>query len=250
MKVKEIFEIINNLAPVESALSYDNAGILVGDCNSEVKIALVCLDCTPAAVKKAKNEGAELIVTHHPIIFKPLKNVVKERGNVVYDCIKNCISVISMHTNLDVAKGGVNDCLAKALKLIDISPITDDEGFSFRKGELSEEMSADGLARYVKSILGGTVRYTDGGTPIKRVAVCGGSGGNDLHIAMENTDAFITADVKHNLFIEANAKGYTLLDAGHFHTENVIVEPLAKQLGEKAETVRFIPFKGNEIKTV
>ena len=72
MKVKEIFEIINNLAPVESALSYDNAGILVGDCNSEVKIALVCLDCTPAAVKKAINEGAELIITHHPIIFKPL----------------------------------------------------------------------------------------------------------------------------------------------------------------------------------
>ena len=250
MKVKDIFEIINSFAPVESALSFDNAGILVGDPSGEVKTALVCLDCTPAAVKKAKNEGAELIITHHPVIFSPLKKVVAEKGNVVYDCIKNGIAVISMHTNLDTAKGGVNDCLARALNLKNISPITDEEEFSFRKGELEKEMSAEGLARYVKSILGGVIRFTDGGTPVKSVAVCGGSGAGSLNIAMENADAFITADIKHNVFIEAAARGYTLLDAGHFHTENVVVEPLSKWLFEKSKTVKFIPFKGNEIKTI
>lgn len=250
MKVSDIYDFLNEMAPSQFALSFDNVGILVGDPNAKVKKAVVCLDCTPGVVEKAITENAELIITHHPIIFEPLKSVVKGEGNVVYDCLVNGISVISMHTNLDVAVGGVNDCLAEALELENIQPIVTEEGFSFRMGSLKGEMSAKELAEFVKSRLGGNLRYTEGSKPIKTLCVCGGSGGSELKYAMENSDAFLTADVKHNIFIEAVSKGYTLLDAGHFHTENVVVNPLAETLGKKMPNLEFIPFNVGEIKTL
>lgn len=250
MQVLDIYNFLNEIAPVNTALDFDNVGILVGDPQKAVKKVVVCLDCTPQVVKMAVSKSAELIITHHPVIFEPLKSVVKSESNVVYDCLVNGISVISMHTNLDVAKGGVNDCLANVLELCDIKTVTDDEGFSFRMGSLKAEMSADKLAEYVKYRLGGNVRYTDGKKPIKTVCVCGGSGSGELSVAMNIADALITADVKHNVFIEAASKGYTLLDAGHFHTENVVVTPLAKKLNDEIKNVEFIPFNGEEIKTV
>lgn len=248
MTVKEIYEILKSIAPEELALSYDNVGLLVGDGESKVSKVLVSLDCTPAAVSVAAEQGAELIISHHPVIFDPLKSVTA--GDVVYECLKHGISVLSAHTNLDSANSGVNHHLAKALGLKNVSVITDDENFSFRKGELADEMSADGLARYVKSRLGGVVRYTDGGKMIKTVAVCGGSGGSLLKLAMKNADAFITADVKHNVLIEAAKENFSIFDAGHFHTENVIVEPLTEELKALAPTVSFTAFCGKEIKTV
>ena len=250
MTVLDIFNLINDFAPTQTALSFDNPGILVGDPNSQVTKAVVCLDVTPAVVAYAKENSAELIITHHPVIFDPLKSVVKSEGNVVYDCLVNGVAVISMHTNLDVAKGGVNDCLAKALELCDIQSVFDDEGFSFRKGTLNKAMSADELAAYVKQKLGGAVRYTDGKKLIKTVAVCGGSGGSELSFAMDNSDAFVTADIKHNILIEASAKGFSIFDAGHYHTENVVVAPLAHRLQNTVKNVQFLPFSGNEIKTL
>lgn len=248
MKVLDVYNILNKIAPCESALSFDNVGILIGDRDATVTKAVVCLDCTFEVVKKAVEQKAELIITHHPVIFEPLKSVLK--GSVVYECVLNNISVISMHTNLDSAVGGVNDCLANALGLENVVSVTDEEGFSFRKGVLSEEMSAEGLARYIKSRLGGAIRYTDNNKLIKTVCVCGGSGGSELFLAMNHADAFITADVKHNVFMDAAMKSFSIFDAGHFHTENVIVEPLSKLLGEKIKDVAFLPFNGKEIKTV
>ena len=135
MKVSDIYDFLNVIAPSETALSFDNVGILVGDPSTEVQKSVVALDCTPAVVKKAVAENAQLIITHHPVIFEPLKSVVKGNGNVVYDCIQNGISVISMHTNLDVAAGGVNDCLAKALELEQIEEYFDGTKPIGRKGK-------------------------------------------------------------------------------------------------------------------
>ena len=250
MKVLDIYKIINQMAPVELALSYDNPGILLGNPAAEVTKAVVCLDATKAAVKTAVEQKAQLIITHHPIIFDPIKSVVKQSGNIVYECLANGISVISMHTNLDSCEGGVNDCLANVLELKNITPVTDEDGFSFRRGDLKEPMSAYDLAIFVKERLGGNVRYVSGKEPIKTVCVCGGAGGSLLSLAMDNADAFITADVKHNLFVEADAKGFTIMDAGHFHTENVVVNPLTDFLNKKIKDVSFIAFNGNEIKTV
>ena len=134
MQVLDVYNFLNEIAPVGTALSFDNVGILVGDPSKEVKKAVVCLDCTPKVLELAVKESAELIITHHPIIFEPLKSLIKGEDNVVYGCVENGVSVISMHTNLDVAVGGVNDCLANALELVDVQNIVDDEGFCFRKG--------------------------------------------------------------------------------------------------------------------
>ena len=250
MKVSDVFNLINSIAPLETALSFDNVGVLLGDFENRVTKAVVTLDATSAVVNYAKEIGAELIITHHPIIFDPLKNIVKQNSNVVYECLSNGISVISMHTNLDVANGGVNDCLANALELQNITTVMDEEGFSFKKGELKAKMSADEFAEYLKVKLGGAVRYTDGKKPIKTVCVCGGSGSSELTVAMNNADAFVTADIKHNVFIEADAKDFSLFDAGHFHTENVVIAPLTETLNKKAENVSFYAFNGTEIKTV
>lgn len=251
MKAEKIFEALCNMAPLSLALSYDNAGFLLGDMQTEVTKAVVCLDATLNVVEYAQKEGAQLIISHHPIIFEPLKSITAQENSRIYKCLASGISVISMHTNMDSAVGGVNDCLAEALGLSNISPIEDSEGFSFRKGTLSEKMSADGLARFVKSCLGGVVRYTDSGKLISTVAVCGGSGGDFYRLAEESgADALVTADVKHSYFIGAADRGFTLIDAGHFHTENTVVEPLAKRLSEKITSVEFLPFNLREIKTV
>lgn len=248
MKVKEILSLIDSFAPINTALSYDNSGLLVGDAEQTVTKAVVCLDATPEAINFAVKNSAELIITHHPVIFDGLKAVMV--GSPVYECVRKNISVISAHTNLDIAESGVNDCLAKALGLKNITAVTDDEGFSFRKGTLDEEMSAEGFARYIKSRLGGVVRYTDAKKPIKTVAVCGGSGGSELELAKTVADAFVTADVKHSVLIAANEMNFSIFDAGHYHTENVVVNPLTERLSKMVPNIKFLPFNGNEIKTV
>ncbi len=248
MTVKDIFTFLNNFADVNTALSYDNVGILVGDSEKSVNKALVCLDVTNEAILKAKELGAQLIISHHPIIFEPLKAVLSD--SLVFKCIENGLAVISMHTNLDSAKGGVNDCLAKALELKKVAVVTDSEGFSFRKGVLQKEMSAVELAEYVKARLGGSVKYIDSKKPIKTVCVCGGSGGGLLDLAMNSADALITADVKHSVFVSASNIDFPIFDAGHFNTENVLINPLTDLLCKKIPQVEFIAFNDTKIKTV
>lgn len=250
MKNKDVLEVLQEMAPLSLALSYDNPGFLVGDAEAEVTSILVALDCTPAVVEQAKKIGAELIVTHHPVIFDPLKAVTAGENNVIYACLSAGIAVISAHTNLDSADGGVNDCLAAALGLSEITVIEDDEGFRFRKGVLSKPLSADALAAQIKAALGGVVRYTDGGKPIKTVAVCGGSGGELLELARAEADAYVTADVKHKTFIRASTCGFSMFDAGHFHTEDTVIRPLSERLADRLPGVRVQAVHLTEIKTV
>ena len=117
MTVKEIFDFLNGKFPVTTACDFDNVGLLVGDPKREVSAVMVALDCTKEAIAAAKENGCELIVTHHPVIFDPLKSVTAD--SMVYDLIANGIAVLSMHTNLDVGIGGVNDRLCKSLALSD-----------------------------------------------------------------------------------------------------------------------------------
>ena len=249
MKIKEIYNFLTELAPLEKAMPYDNAGFLIGDLNNEVTSALVVLDCTCNVVEKAVEQGANLIITHHPIIYNPLKKITAQENKRIYDCIANGITVISMHTNLDVVENGVNDALASALNLKNVMPITDEEGFTFKYGILNKEISAEDFARQIKATLGGVVRYVDANKPIKTVAVCGGSGSTFCDLAMRYADCLVTADVKHSAFIDASQKGFILFDVGHFHSENVIVNPLAKKLSEKFEGVNFEAVNEGVIKT-
>lgn len=247
MTVKNIFDFLNEKFPTDTACDFDNVGLLVGDPNTEVKKAVVSLDCTPSAVNTAIQNGCQLIITHHPVIFDPLKQVLA--GSAVYEVIKNGISVISMHTNLDVGVGGVNDCLSSALSLENVTKVAAADGYLLNIGELTSPLYPDGLALYIKERLGGAVKYVGAERQIKRVLLCSGSGGSYLgEVLRQNCDALITADVKHNQFLDAQRLGVSLFDAGHFDTEDVVTEPLKRLLEQHFPNVAFIADRTSEIK--
>lgn len=227
--VNDVYTMLDEKYNFSSTLSYDNAGHLVGSLNDEVKGIVVCLDCTDEAVTQAISEGANLIVSHHPVIFDPLKAVTDE--GIVYRLIKNGISVISVHTNLDQADGGVNDALCEAVGLTNTQKVADSEGFLYRIGELDRPKTSEEFATDISKALNYPVKYVGENSHIKRVAVCSGSGGSMLlEVAEQGIDAYLTADIKHNVFMEAHSLGITLLDAGHFNTEDIIVPVLSKEI--------------------
>lgn len=246
MTAEKIYNFLNKKFPVNTAADYDNSGFLIGDKTADVKSAVLALDCTPSALNLALNSGANLIITHHPVIFNGLKSIKK--GDIVYSLIENGISVISMHTNLDIAENGVCDALAKALELCNIETVSGYDGLSFRKGILKEEMTGDDFAAFVGRKLDTAVKYV-GENKVKTVAVCSGSGSDYLFDAIkENCDAFVTSEVKHNVFLDAANNNITLIDAGHFPTEDVIIEPLKELLSKEFPKINFLTDHSSDIK--
>ena len=228
MKVYDILDFLNQKFPLDTACDFDNVGLLVGNGNDEVKLVLLCLDCEKSAVQKAKELGANLIITHHPVIFDGLKSVTED--SVVFDLIKSGISVISMHTNLDVAKGGVTETLCRVLGIENIKDYVCHDGFLIRSGTVGG-LLAPALAEKIKNALGCCVRFNDNGKPINNVLVCSGSGGDFLIDAKQGGfDALICADVKHNIFIDAINSDVCVFDAGHYASENVILPVLCELL--------------------
>ena len=229
MKVKELVNFLFEIAPENLKEDYDNVGLLVGDENAEITGVLVSLDCFDEVVSRAEDLNANLIVTHHPVIFEPLKSVTEQ--SLVYKLINKGISVISMHTNLDKTEGGVNDALCAALGLFDVKTVITEEGFPIRVGELPTAQDPYTFAKTIKQALGGTVKFVPGNKDVLTVAVCSGSGGDFIYDALRlGADALVTADIKHHLFIEAGENNISLYDAGHFNTEDVIIAPLCERI--------------------
>ena len=232
--VKEIYEFINSVAPFDIQEGFDNAGFLVGRRDRAVRKILVALDITGEVAEEAAQLGAELIVAHHPVIFNPVKSVTDETltGQVLLALAEQKIAAICAHTNLDAARGGVNDALAAALGLEHAAPA---DGGIERVGTLPEAMALpDFLARVKAALHPNGLRYVDGGRPARKVAVGGGACGEFLWAAAAaGCDAFVTADVKYNQFLDAAALGLTLVDAGHFPTEDVVCPVLARYLSER-----------------
>lgn len=246
MTVQHIFNFLNSKFPVSTACDFDNVGILVGDKSQTVTNAIISLDCTDFVIEQAVKNNCQLIITHHPVIFNPLKSVLSDC--LVFKLVKNNISVISMHTNLDVADGGVNDCLAKAISLKNVKTVLADDGYALRVGTVYP-VSTTEFAEHLKTSLNTTVKYVDTERQIENVLICSGSGGNYLEEAVKNNcDAFVTADVKHNVFLEAKHLGIAIFDAGHFETENVVVNMLFKILSNQFKNITFLTEQTNLIK--
>ena len=238
--VNDIVTFLETLAPRNMAEDWDNVGLLCGSSAAPVTKILVALDPFSSVCQEAAQLGAELIVTHHPLIFSPLKSVTDASsvGQCFHTLLKNGISAINAHTNLDMAPGGVNDVLAQALGLEDITvpyPLgLDANGRAYgllRTGTVASQPLDDFLSR-VKERLGCPgLRYADGGKPVHRVAVGGGACGSEwLQAVQAGCDTFVTADVKYNQFWDAQQAGLTLIGAGHFYTENPVVAVLAQKL--------------------
>ena len=224
--VREIYNFIDSIAPFNTAEEWDNAGLLVGDENKTINRIMFALDCTEDVINQAISCGADLIVTHHPIIFKPLSELTAD--SLVYKLIKNDLSIICAHTNYDKAIEGVNDILCDTVELENIVKI---ENTCLNVGELTAEMSSNEFAQHIKSKLNGVVRYNSIEKKIKKIAVCSGSGSDYLSLAKElNCDALLTGDGSHHSFLDADEMGILLVCAGHFETENITIKLLSDKI--------------------
>lgn len=240
--VKDILRFLDEKAPFDSQMSFDNSGFLVGRADQQVRHILVALDITEKVVEEAVRVGADLIVSHHPVIWEGAKSVTDETilGRKLLALIRHDIAAICAHTNLDAAEGGVNDALATALGLQDTHLLKSygayQDGTPYgieRVGVLPEgAVPLETFAAHVKEKLGANgVRFMDAGRPVHRVAVGGGScSGSMKEVFAAGCDTFVTADVKYDGFLDAKAMGLNLIDAGHFPTENVVCPVLVSWL--------------------
>lgn len=236
--VRDILEFTETFAPLNTAADFDNCGVLAGNTKQKVTKVLLALDITKSVVEEAKKLGAELIISHHPVIFSPLKSLSSE--SVPYLLAKYDITALCLHTNLDIAETcGVNICLADTLKLSEQKLYADDFVLT---GKLCSPMSIEEFASFVKDCLGTPcVAYTPSDRAIKTVGICSGAGGDFYSVAQEKgADAFLTGEAKHHEYIAAAEHGISLVTAGHFHTEDVVINPLRKKLAEKFTDVEFI----------
>lgn len=252
--VTHIYDAIDQLAPFWLTMDFDNTGILVGDRNREVSCALLALDCTPAVVEQAKQLGAQLIVTHHPVIFHPLKRVNEDA--VVYLLIRSDIAVISAHTNLDIAQGGVNDALASAIGLRDcrgLELLNEQTGaWLGRIGTLPEPLSPEAFAAHIKACLNASsIKFAAAPRAIRTVALCSGSGADCLDAAISaGADALLTSEVKQHEYLAAAAAGISIFDAGHFDTEDIVIEPLRDYLAKEIPDVHFFTTHRSAIQAI
>ena len=237
--VKEILAQLETLAPRYMKEAWDNVGLNCGRLDKQVKTVLVALDPFAEVCREAKEVGADLLVTHHALLWKPgFITDESEQGRNALFLMENGIACINAHTNLDCAPGGVNHILAEKLGLQDIQVISpkgeDCDGRPWgllRSGTVAEQSLQVFLAA-VKAKLGCPgLRYTDGGKPVRRVAVGGGACADGLYEAFcAGCDTFVTGDVKYNQFWDAQALGLNLIDAGHFYTENPVCAELAQKI--------------------
>ena len=239
--VQTVADAVNRLAPRHLAEEWDNPGLLIGDPAAEVDKIVVCLDVLDATITRAVELGAQMIVAHHPLIFRPIKNVRLDLplGKKISRLIRNDIAVFAAHTNLDSAVGGVNDVLARKIGLTDVKMFGDEEFSLGRLGTLDKPMTAADFARRVKASLNAeNVRLIDAGDfKISKVGLCGGAGAEFISKAkFFGAQAFVTGDVKYHEAQAAVENKIHVVDAGHFATEYPIVHELADYLRGELKT--------------
>jgi len=245
--VQDILKALNIIASFSLAESWDNVGLLVGDPAMKTSGILISLDPTTDVLKEALELNANVIITHHPVIFRPLKAMRSDQpqGRLLSQAIKENIAIIGCHTNLDLAGGGVNDVLAGELGLQDIQPFPSKEGInadapSFgRIGRLSPALPGSVFLQNTMTNLNTPALKVAGKLPemIDQVAICGGSGSDLAEAAFEcGSDIFVTSEVKHSMARWAEEAQFCIVDAGHFPTENIILPALAKALEAELAT--------------
>jgi len=237
MKIKELVNVLENIAPKNLAMPDDVIGLLLGDEENEIQKILVCMDITSETIDYAIKKNVNFIVSHHPFIFYPIKNLnfKNYESRNIANLIKNNISVYSMHTNLDCANGGINDCLAKIIDLSNIEYLTPLEGVpALGRIGCIDSMQPIQFIELIREKVNPNLRHNNFfKKDIQKVCVCGGAGMSLFdNVIMTKTDAFVTSDVKHHQFIMAKEHEILLIDAGHFETEIFGVKTLCKKISK------------------
>ena len=250
--VKDIFALMDVIAPMKNLHKGDNSGLLVGNTSMPVKKVLFALDITCEAVREAIDIGANVIIAHHPVIFNPLYTL--DESDPACLALKNDIACICFHSPLDISRGGVNDIIFDMLA--SVVPVKkesvleaihpDGSGYGW-VCSVGTEIMPEELAVKLKEIFKCTVvRYTNSGKPIKKIAFCSGGAGGTLPLAMAHgADAYFCGDVKHDQWITARNNGIALYDCGHFHTEDIVIPYLIKRFSEEYPGLEFIQAKAD-----
>jgi len=237
--LKDVLDILEEIAPSRVAEDWDNSGLQVGHLSQEVGKIFISLDPTLESLRKALERNAQVLLTHHPLIFSPISSLTRDRypGDVIFEAIENGVSVIAAHTNLDAVRCGINDGLAELFGLQGVGELEEgsdlEEGGLGRIGDLPEPVRLREMTERVKVILG-TERIRVVGLKdrrIERIAVVGGAGGGMVALASKKgAQLLITGDVRHHEALEAKFLGLALIDAGHFQTEKSALKPFADRL--------------------
>lgn len=224
--VKDIYNYIDSFAPFSTQAEWDNSGLLVGNENKNVNRIIFALDLTTDVIEQAKKCEADLIITHHPVIFKPVSNVLND--SLIYKLIENNISIICAHTNYDKAVEGVNDILCYTIDADRFEKVND----SFLNiAYFDNTYTTDEFVNHLKIRLNGAVRYNNLDKNLNKIAVCSGSGSDYLKQATElGCDALLSGDASHHAFLDADEMGIVLFAAGHFETEVIAIKPLSDKI--------------------
>ena len=239
MNLSEIIGKLEALAPPSFAEDWDNPGLQTGRAGAEIRKIYVAVDATEETIAAAEAAGCELLVTHHPLLFHPLKNVTEETaaGRRVLSLAEHGVACFSLHTNFDSAPGGMADAAAARLGLSGTRPMEplpqEPSAGLGRVGRLPEAMTAGALCEAVKAAFGleQVLLYGDPGRTVQTLAVLPGSGGREWTIAKDlGADAYLTGDVTYHHALDAAAEGLTVIDAGHYGIEWIFVPILAEYL--------------------
>ncbi len=249
LKLKEIREIIEGNMPLSIQENWDNSGLIVGNEDAVISKVLISLDVTDCVIDEAVNTGANLIISHHPLIFDGIKNIDYSTplGNRIRKLIKNDINVLSYHTNFDKVSGGTTDTICRLLNLKNVTNISSEE-FSFCKiGEVSSVPLKEFISFLKNSLNLGNIKYVGCDNKlINKVAVVSGAGSEFYKDAYDfGADVFVTSEVKHHIAIDCMELGMAIIDAGHFETEKPAMESLYKLLQDKIEV--FLTKEYNEL---
>ena len=241
--INQITSFLESFAPLRLAEDWDNVGLLVGRRKSEVRRIMTCLTVTPDSATEAIERQADLIVTHHPMPFKPLKKITTDNvpGQMLLDLIQAGIAIYSPHTAFDSAAAGINQQLANSMGLIDIEPLVpsvdDPDGLgSGRYGRLDQPVPLSTVANSLKDFLAITHARIVGtkDSPIQKVAIACGSAGSFLSTANRHAcDLFVTGETTFHTCLEAEATGINLLLVGHYASERFACEQLSRQLANQ-----------------
>lgn len=252
LTIGDIAKCLQQFAPVQLAEEWDNVGLLVGDSAWPALRVMTCLTATPTTVQEAVEQGAQLIVSHHPLPFQPLKSITSDTtpGRLLLELITARIGLYSPHTAFDSAQAGINQHLAIGLGLQGIAPlvpavgIADADVGAGRFGNLGERILLTEMARRVKMFLGlDTVRLVGSDTQnVSQLAIACGSGGSFLSLAIEKgCDCLLTGETNFHTTLEAEARGIGLVLPGHFASERFAVVSLADYLGEQLSGIEVWP---------
>ena len=243
--INNVYEYLCSLAPLELQMSFDNSGFQIGRLNKQLHRVLLALDVTDPVVNEALELGAELIISHHPLIFSGIKTIDARdpAGERLLRLAENGIAVISMHTNLDIAEDGVNDVLIRLLGAEPVAAL--DKENCGRVGYFKEALTlSDFLEMSKKKLNANGLRYYDAGKPVSKLAVMGGAGGDNLEDAYAlGCDTYLTSDIKYHQFLRAQELGINLIDADHFCTENPVIPAIREKLSEEFNDVEFLVSK-------